>query len=68
MIPCLLGCTLYAIMVLNGCNDFISLIFGVLTIIILRTLATIFKWNLPSARGYDELFVKRESQSNDINK
>ena len=68
MIPCLLGCTLYTIMVLNGCNDFISLIFGVLTIIILRTLATIFKWNLPSARGYDELFVKRESQSNDINK
>ncbi|MGN1295124.1 MAG: trimeric intracellular cation channel family protein [Bacilli bacterium] len=68
MIPCLLGCLIYVVMAFNGCNDFIAMIVGVLTIITLRTLATIYKWNLPSAKGYDELISLRNDKVQDNNK
>ncbi len=66
MTPCILGATLYALLLIYDVNSIFSILISMSLIIILRILATIFKWNLPSCKGYNEL--KENNDNNNLNK
>ena len=46
----LIGGALYYVLHLIGVNDILSAVFGMVTIFVLRVLATVYKWNLPSVK------------------
>ena len=46
----LIGGALYYVLHLIGVNDILSAVFGMVTIFVLRVLATAYKWNLPSVK------------------
>ena len=66
MTPCIIGCSLYVIVSLIGAGVIISSLTCAFSIIILRILAIKFEWNLPVAKGYDNLIEERESQDNKL--
>ncbi len=55
MTPCILGATLYTILLINNVNSLFSIIISMILMVTLRVLATIYKWNLPTCKGYNEL-------------
>ena len=55
MTPCIIGCLIHSIMIFIGAEYIISSIVCFSIIIILRFLAIKFEWNLPIAKGYNEL-------------
>ena len=46
----LIGGALYYVLYLIGVNDILSAVIGMVTIFVLRVLATVYKWNLPSVK------------------
>ena len=46
----LIGGALYYVLHLIGVNDILSAVIGMVTIFVLRVLATVYKWNLPSVK------------------
>lgn len=46
----LIGGALYYVLHLIGVNDILSAVIGMVTIFVLRVLATAYKWNLPSVK------------------
>ena len=46
----LMGGALYYVLYLIGVNDILSAVIGMVTIFVLRVLATAYKWNLPSVK------------------
>lgn len=46
----LIGGALYYVLYLIGVNDILSAVIGMVTIFVLRVLATAYKWNLPSVK------------------
>ena len=46
----LIGGALYYVLYLLGVNDILSAVIGMVTIFVLRVLATVYKWNLPSVK------------------
>lgn len=62
IIPCIIGTTVYALMFKANINNVISIMVGLAIIVVLRTFAIIFKWNLPSAKGYNKLQEEKENK------
>ena len=46
----LIGGALYYVLYLIGVNDILSAVIGMVIIFVLRVLATVYKWNLPSVK------------------
>ena len=46
----LMGGALYYVLYLIGVNDILSAVIGMVIIFVLRVLATVYKWNLPSVK------------------
>ena len=46
----LIGGALYYVLHLIGVNNILSAVIGMVTIFVLRVLATVYKWNLPSVK------------------
>ena len=49
-VAALIGGALYYVLHLIGVNDILSAVIGMVTIFVLRVLATAYKWNLPSVK------------------
>ncbi len=60
MTPCIIGSLVYALLYTNKVNQFLAIFISVGLITALRTLATIYKWNLPSAKAYNELVENKD--------
>ncbi len=58
--PAVIGTLIYAILYVNGVNELFITLACSLLIIVLRTLAIIFKWNIPAAKAYNELVQEHE--------
>ncbi len=56
MMPCLIGTAVYTVFFLNNWGDssgIVAILIGCGTIITLRILAVIFKWNMPVAKAFN---------------
>lgn len=63
MTPCILGSTLYAILFSCNVNNILSIILCVGLVVLLRSLATIYKWNLPSAKAYNKILDEKANKN-----
>lgn len=68
MTPCIIGALIYSLLYINNVNTILSIIIGICIITILRFFAIVYKWNLPSAKGYNLLVVEREKENNEERK
>lgn len=62
--PCIIGTTVYAILFKLNVGSLLSIFVGTSIIVLLRTFAVIFKWNLPTAKGYINLKKNVEKSTN----
>lgn len=64
MTPCIIGAGIYTVFYLNSFNQYASIFISMSIMVILRVLATIYRWNLPTAKGYNALIENNQ----DLNK
>jgi uncharacterized membrane protein YeiH len=64
MTPCIIGAGIYTVFYLNSFNQYASIFISMGVMVTLRVLATIYRWNLPTAKGYNQLI----ENSQDTNK
>lgn len=60
--PCILGTTLYAILFSLKVNDILSICLSIGLVVILRSLASIYRWNLPCAKAYNQILEEKEKK------
>lgn len=63
MTPCIFGSLIFSILFTLDVNHIVSICIGVGLIVILRTLATIYKWNLPVAKAYNQLLDNEKNEN-----
>lgn len=63
MTPCIIGSFIYALLYTNNFNQIASIIICVGIIVLLRSLASVYKWNLPLAKGYNELLDAKNEEN-----
>ncbi|MCQ2772213.1 MAG: TRIC cation channel family protein [Bacilli bacterium] len=65
MTPCILGTLIYVIYVLNASSanlDILFILVALAVIVGLRILAVVFQWNLPTAKGYNNLVEEQQKE------
>ena len=60
--PSIIGSTIYAILYSLNINDIFSICISIGSVVVLRSLASIYRWNLPSAKAYNMLLDEKEKK------
>lgn len=60
MTPCIIGAGIYTVFYLHSFNQYASIFISMAVMVTLRVLATIYKWNLPTAKGYNALIENNQ--------
>ena len=60
LMAALAGATIYYLLVRFGVSDMFAVPIGAILIVIVRILATVFKWNMPKAIDFKSLWEKSE--------
>ena len=55
LVAAIAGATVYYVLTLLSVNEVVSATVGVILIVVIRVLATIFKWNFPKAIDFSKI-------------